>query len=254
MKNVQVSRPNRSLELRLEFPYPVERLLSHGMICSGEQTIILKKLGPKDSGVVEAILGVGEKKGFAVELTPEAFAVTTAPASTGFKRSGEDRYTYRERIGHENDLFIIGGGHCALALSAIMFKLGFRVTVFDDRPNLNTLVKNRFADRVCVVGSYQEIGEALPSGDNKYVVVMTLGYKYDKVVIQELLAKDFRYFGVLGSKAKMAVLMRELIDEGHDPGRLGAIRTPAGVDINSRTPEEIAVSIAAEIISVKNKA
>ncbi|HKX83448.1 MAG TPA: XdhC family protein, partial [Pyrinomonadaceae bacterium] len=69
----------------------------------------------------------------------------------------------------------------------------------------------------------------------------------------QLIRKDFKYFGVLGSKAKMATLMKELRSEGYDEEKLKKIHTPIGLPINSRTPEEIAVSIAAEIIAVKNR-
>jgi xanthine dehydrogenase accessory factor len=81
---------------------------------------------------------------------------------------------------------------------------------------------------------------------------MTLGYRSDAVVIRKLVGGEFKYFGVLGSRAKMGTLMKELRDEGLAVDELDRIRTPIGLPINSRTPEEIAVSIAAEIISVKN--
>jgi xanthine dehydrogenase accessory factor len=81
---------------------------------------------------------------------------------------------------------------------------------------------------------------------------MTLGYSSDEEVIRSLIKKDFRYFGVLGSRAKMAVLMNHLENEGIPAAHLSRIHTPIGLPINSHTPEEIAVSIAAEIISVKN--
>jgi xanthine dehydrogenase accessory factor len=70
--------------------------------------------------------------------------------------------------------------------------------------------------------------------------------------MRQLAGRQFKYFGVLGSKAKMASLFKELRADGADPDWLSRIRTPIGLPINSRTPEEIAVSIAAEIISVKN--
>jgi xanthine dehydrogenase accessory factor len=81
---------------------------------------------------------------------------------------------------------------------------------------------------------------------------MTLGYASDELVIRALIDKDFRYFGVLGSNAKMSIMLRKLIKEGLPANKLSSIRTPIGLPIRSRTPEEIAVSIAAEIISVKN--
>jgi xanthine dehydrogenase accessory factor len=146
----------------------------------------------------------------------------------------------------------MGGGHCALALSELMSKLDFRISIFDDRPELNTISKNEFADEITIIDDYERIGGHLPDDDGAYVVVMTLGYASDKVVIKQLCGRDFKYLGVLGSKAKMATLMKELREEGIPKEQLSRIRTPIGLPINSRTPEEIAVSIAAEIIAVKN--
>ena len=130
--------------------------------------------------------------------------------------------------------------------------MDFYITLFDDRPNLNTLSKNKFVHAKKIVESYAEIDEFISSGASHFVVVMTLGYKSDEIVIRKLLDKNFRYFGVLGSRAKMARLLKELKKEGFSGKKLNQIHTPIGLPINSRTPEEIAVSIAAEIIRVKN--
>lgn len=135
-----------------------------------------------------------------------------------------------------------------------MSKMDFRISLFDDRPELNTIEKNRFAHEVTIVDGYENIAAHVPSGPNSYVVVMTLGYRSDAVVIRSLIDREFKYFGVLGSNAKMATMFREFIKEGIPAEKLDRIRTPVGIAINSRTPEEIAVSIAAEIISVKNSA
>jgi xanthine dehydrogenase accessory factor len=130
--------------------------------------------------------------------------------------------------------------------------MDFHVSIFDDRPDLNTILKNDFADEIRIIESYESTAEHIPSSTSAYVVVMTLGYKSDAKVIRSLIDKDFKYFGVLGSKSKMATLMKELSAEGLSRERLNQIHTPIGLPINSHTPEEIAVSIAAEIISVKN--
>jgi xanthine dehydrogenase accessory factor len=87
-----------------------------------------------------------------------------------------------------------------------------------------------------------------------YVVVMTVGYRTDAVVLRQILAKNVRYLGVLGSAAKMKTLLNDLENEGFHNAILRGIRTPIGLNIHSKTPEEIAVSIAAEIIGVKNNA
>ncbi len=131
--------------------------------------------------------------------------------------------------------------------------MDFHISLFDDREDLNTLAKNQFVNEKTIVESYENIGEFIESGVNVYVVVMTLGYEFDEMVIRKLVDKDFKYFGVLGSRAKMRMLLRNLEEENFDKQKLTQIHTPIGLPINSRTPEEIAVSIAAEIIAVKNK-
>ena len=169
-----------------------------------------------------------------------------------FERTGESEFVYEEKLGYKNRLFIVGGGHCALAISELMSKMDFHISLFDDRADLNTLAKNEFVHEKKIIESYEQIGEFIPSGATTYVVVMTLGYKFDEIVIRQLFDKDFKYFGVLGSRAKMKTLLKNLEKEGFDKEKLNKIRTPIGLKINSRTPEEIAVSIAAEIIAVKN--
>jgi xanthine dehydrogenase accessory factor len=228
---------------------------SSGMICSGKQTVVFTRLTRENLPTVEQVRDA-LIAGRADRLTISNENITVGPPERGthnsFVRTSEAEFLYTERLGAENDLYIIGGGHCALALSELMSKMDFRTSIFDDRPELNTIQKNEFADEITIIDRYERIGELIPEGARTYVVVMTLGYASDEVVIRSLFEKDFKYFGVLGSKAKMATLMKTLRSEGYDAGRLDRIRTPIGLPINSRTPEEIAVSIAAEIIAVKN--
>jgi xanthine dehydrogenase accessory factor len=223
-----------------------------GMICSGEQTVISKLLKGDDFNAVEAAAANDRLE---LLIAPNEFCV--GPAKTGtfgiaFKQTSESNFLYTELLGPRNKLIIIGGGHCALALNELMSKMDFHIHIFDDRPELNTIEKNEFADEITIVDVYDSISDRIPEHEDLYVVVMTLGYKTDAVVIRSLASRQFKYFGVLGSKAKMASLIRKLKAEGHDSDGLDRIRTPIGIPINSHTPEEIAVSIAAEIISVKN--
>lgn len=229
---------------------------SSGMICSGRQTVIFRLLTPEDAGTVQEIIRTLEnRESNSLVLTPESMAVepsTPATPDFTFEPHSETDFTFRERLGHKNELFIVGGGHCALALSELMSKMDFYIRLFDDRPELNTISKNTFVHEKHVIESYEQIAEKVTCGPNAYVVVMTLGFASDEIVIRRLLDKSFRYFGVLGSKAKMATLLKNLKKEGYAEEKLKTIRTPIGLSINSRTPEEIAISIAAEIISVKN--
>jgi xanthine dehydrogenase accessory factor len=229
-----------------------------GMICSGKQTVLLFKLNPDHlKNVREIIRSIEQNDSKVLQITQSDLQVTNFQSidfDFKFEYKDENQFSFEEKLGFKNKLFIVGGGHCALALSEIMSKMDFYISLFDDRPNLNTLDKNKFVHAKTIVESYGNIDDFIPSGANIYVVIMTLGYKSDETVIRKLLEKDFKYFGVLGSRAKMKTLFRNLEKETFPKEKLNRIHTPIGLPINSQTPEEIAVSIAAEIISVKNKA
>jgi xanthine dehydrogenase accessory factor len=232
-----------------------------GMICSGKQTVIFFALNSSHLQNVRKIIAVLEnhQPHAKLQMANDELRIIEKPTKAGnqnidfrFERAGENEFVYEESLGFKQKLFIVGGGHCALALSELMSKMDFHISLFDDRADLNTLAKNEFVHRKTIIESYERMDEFIPSGANVYVVVMTLGYKFDELVIRRLFDKDFKYFGVLGSRAKMKTLLRNLEKEGFDKEKLNKIRTPVGLKINSRTPEEIAVSIAAEIITVKN--
>jgi xanthine dehydrogenase accessory factor len=230
---------------------------SSGMICSGKQIVIFFELNlPHLETIREVIYSVENQLPCRLQISNFKFQISNSIQNEDFQfeRLGENEFIYEEKLGFKNKLFIIGGGHCALALSELMSKMDFHISLFDDRADLNTLAKNEFVHHKQIIESYENIGEFIESGSNVYVVVMTLGYKFDEIAVRKLFDKKFKYFGVLGSKAKMKTVLRNLEKEGFDQEKLSEIHTPIGLPINSRTPEEIAVSIAAEIIAVKNDA
>ena len=227
-----------------------------GMICSGEQTVIFYKLNFGDLPAIRKIVrSLKNHQSKLLQITTNNLQVTeNHPDDFDYRfiKRDESDFLFQEKLGFKNKLFIIGGGHCSLALSELASKMDFYISLFDDRPNLNTLAKNKFVHEKTIVESYEKIGDFIPSGAKHFVVVMTLGYQSDEIVIRRLLDKDFKYFGILGSRAKMATLLKNLKKEGFSKEKLDKIHTPIGLQINSRTPDEIAVSIAAEIIAVKN--
>jgi xanthine dehydrogenase accessory factor len=149
-------------------------------------------------------------------------------------------------------LYIIGGGHCALALSKLMSTMDFYIHLFETREGLNTMVRNSFAHEKKVINSYAELFELIPPGKNNYVVIMTFGYRTDDAAARALMNKDFKYIGLLGSKMKIEKMFADYRGEGIAGELMHTIHSPVGIQIKSETPEEIAVSIAAEIIKVKN--
>ena len=148
-------------------------------------------------------------------------------------------------------MYIIGGGHCALALSKLMSEMDFYIHVYDERDALNTMQQNKYAHRKTIVNSYADIWFIDRESNSSYVVIMTFGYRTDDLVLRTLLKKEFKYIGVFGSKKKMEKMFAAYREENISEEFLKKIHSPIGIPIKSHTTAEIAVSIAAEIIQCK---
>jgi xanthine dehydrogenase accessory factor len=164
-------------------------------------------------------------------------------------------WCYREQLGFRDHVTVVGGGHVSLALSNVLALLDFELTVLDDRPDLPTLAANQAAHHRRVI-SYDTIADEIVPGPHQYVVVMTVGYRTDALVLRQLLGsttepEPYRYLGVMGSTAKVAELRRGLAEAGFTAAAMARLRGPIGLPIGSQTPEEIAVSIAAELIQAR---
>ena len=227
-----------------------------GMICSGEQTILLYKLLPEHITPVNKIISaLHEHQQGMLQLSPTGlqFIPHIAPEDTAsFHMESEIAWLYKEPIGYRDRLFIIGGGHCSLALSQIMEPLGFYIHIFEDRPDLHTLLQNSAAHEKTIVRDYNQLKIMIPPGAHHYVTIMTVGYRTDDIVVRALLHKSFRYCGLLGSASKVHRMFDAYKEEGLEGPLLENIHAPMGLNIHSCTPAEIAVSIAAEIIQVRN--
>lgn len=227
-----------------------------GMICSGEQTILLYAVKEKDAATVQSIIhSLEQYKNGTLRISPEGlfFSAAIPTAEFHFDILPEQGWEYAEKTGYKNQLFIIGGGHCALAFSKLMREMDFYITLYEERESLHTVLQNEFAHEVNIVDDYTALSNLIPSGPNQYVVIMTFGYRTDDIALRSLINKTFTYLGVLGSKKKMEKLFDDYRADGIAEAVLQRIHSPVGLDISSQTPEEIAVSIAAEIIQVKNK-
>ena len=227
-----------------------------GMISSGEQTIFLWPLQQRDTATVQQLVqSLEQHEPGQLRLSPNGISFSFTPMLEPFwyNYSGPDEWELLERTGIKNRLYIIGGGHCALAFSALMRTMDFYITVLDERTGLHTMELNTTAQEKKVIENYTLLGDYITGGPDVYVVIMTFGYRTDQVALRALQHKSFRYLGVLGSKHKMKKLLEEWKAEGIDENWLNQVHTPIGIPVNSRTPAEIAVSIAAEIIREKNK-
>lgn len=219
-----------------------------GMICSGSQLNVFIPLSIAEKDIIEQIISSTKKN---IQLSPLGLQLSNE-STPGLQYVSETEWLYSEAISTQPVIHIIGGGHVGLALSELMKYLGFYIKLYDDRQDLNTITANSFADEIKQV-QYENIGKLFEQCDNDYVVIMTVGYRTDKIVLKQLVQHSFFYIGLLGSDNKINMLLEEMRLEGYTLQQLKNIHTPIGINIFSKTPKEIAVSIAAEIIREKNK-
>jgi xanthine dehydrogenase accessory factor len=226
-----------------------------GMICSGEQTIVLYRIMDRDEQSIQQIIkSLEQNHNGALQLSPAGLQfIPQAPAEDFyFSMTSETDWVYREKTGFKNHLHVIGAGHCALALCRLMQEMEFFVHLYDDRSDLKTFNENNYVHEKKEIDDYEELAALIPDGHNQYIVVMTAGYRTDDIALRTLWKKKFRYFGLLGSKSKIDKMFTDYRKEDIPDSLLQTIHAPMGISIHSQTPEEIAISIAAEIIREKN--
>ncbi len=147
---------------------------------------------------------------------------------------------------------IFGGGHCGAALTPILKSVGFRVTVFDDRAEYADRARFPAAEAV-ICGNYSRISDYLTLRADDYVVIMTTGHSFDLEVEAQVLEVMPVYVGAMGSRGKITAINKALTERGFSSEQLAHVHTPIGIPIGGATPEEIAVSIAAEMIAERAK-
>jgi xanthine dehydrogenase accessory factor len=149
-------------------------------------------------------------------------------------------------------VFIFGGGHISLSVSKIGAMAGFQVTVIDDRPEFAN--PERFPEAAQVIA--EKFSTAFPRLQvtrSSYLVIVTRGHADDQQVLEWALTTEAGYIGMIGSKRKIATLYRNLEEKGIAREKLLRVHAPIGLDIGALTPEEIAVSIVAQMIQVRRK-
>lgn len=229
-----------------------------GMICAGQQTNITLVLDDRHLGVVSdlAHLELEDKPGEWVVDSSGRFEVLEGMGKgpmVSLEQTDHD-WTYREKVFLWKRAAIIGGGHCGLALSEVLARLGYVVTVFDTREDLQTLNDNVFARYIRVVDDYAEAARQIPYDTYTHVVVMTADFPGDTRALEGvwLSRKAFPYVGLMGSPAKIRAIFSELKERGVDEGFLAGLRAPVGLPMKSNRPEEIAISVAAEILQLRD--
>jgi xanthine dehydrogenase accessory factor len=146
-------------------------------------------------------------------------------------------------------LYLVGSGHVARAVAEIAGNVGFTVTVIDDDPRWAN--RERFPRAADIrIGDHGEAVASLSPQGRSFLVIMTRDHKTDQAALREALKGDFDYVGMIGSRKKINKIKDNLAAEGISAEKLEEFYAPIGIHIGAETPEEIAVSVAAELISV----
>jgi len=159
---------------------------------------------------------------------------------------------YIEPVVPTPKVFIFGGGHISLFLAKICAMVGFQVAVIDDRPQFAN--KERFPEAGEVIA--EEFPFALPKlkvNRSSYLVIVTRGHAYDQEVLEWAVGTEARYLGMIGSRRKIKTVYDNLAAKGIPPEKFQRVHAPVGLNIGALTPEEIAVSIVAEMIQERRK-
>jgi xanthine dehydrogenase accessory factor len=218
-----------------------------------------RKIGTKmlvrGDGSTMGTIGGGEIEAKIIDLALSSIAdgvPKTVPFDLterkGILVCGGKIFVFVEPVLPDPQLLIVGAGHVGKALSTVARFSGFRVTVIDDRPeyanpenlpDAHTIVVNEFIDPF----------HGVLVDDNSYVVIATRGHTHDLDGLKAALVTDARYIGLVGSWSKKTLLFGSLRDLGFPEDIVGRVIVPVGLPIGSVTPEEIAISIMAQIIS-----
>lgn len=148
-------------------------------------------------------------------------------------------------------VLVVGGGHVGQAVAMAARRAGFRVSVVDDRADMVTEQRFPGVDHR-LTGGVELLNDHLTVDDSTFVVVVTRGHRFDSEWVRSLLAYRPRYIGMIGSEKKVAMTFDGLRADGVPEDAIAAIHAPIGLDIGAETPDEIAVSVVAEIIAVRH--
>ena len=195
---------------------------------------------------IKQVLKEGKGKLITYHLTKEQAALDEGAICGG------EMKVFIDILQPKEELLIFGAGHCAACVSKLAKTMGFKVTIIDDRKEFANQDKFPEADEIIV----KETEKALTHfkiTPSTYIIVLTRGHLKDEEVLGLVFKSSAAYIGMIGSRKKNATVFQHLEEQGISTQEFKKVHAPIGMDIGAQTPEEIAVSIMAEIIQVRRK-
>ena len=236
-----------------------EEAATIGMICGGDIWLSYHYLSSDIKGQQEVFQQIVD----AQENNENIWLMIKTSAYTGcyieIMREGGSQPTfmklrsdvfYTEPILKAGTVYIFGGGHVSKKLTPLLGSLGFSCVVYDDREEYANQQEFPSADKV-ICEEFAEIEKFVELKAEDYMIAMTRGHLHDLIVQSWALKAQPRYIGVIGSRKKVAFATKELLKQGFSAEVIASCHSPIGLDIGADTPEEIAVSVAAELIAAR---
>jgi len=277
----------------LHFELTSEQLAEGGLICGGNISIFLEPLREEFSGIYREAASIRQKGGAAILATlvsvdgafpkwegskvlmkisgekvgllaggvelekkilreAEVLLKEKKPKVLVYSSENRKMEVLLESIFSELTVYIFGGGHISEQVALLARKVHFKVVVVDDREMFANRERFPDADEV-IISEFEKCFDKLQIDDSSYIVIVTRGHLYDGLVLEQAIRTNACYIGMIGSKKKIRTLFQNLIEKGMAKETLDRVHAPIGIDINSETPEEIAISIVAELIKVRGE-
>jgi len=261
------------LTVMLRVNMDATRVEDRAMLCGGSVDILLEPVREERRAVYEPVGRCIEDMDRAMVLTrfgPRGFAKSLIRGDgtvigdhvdrqaldrcmdlMNLSRSELSEETFAEPVTITVPLYIFGAGHVSQHLSRVAKAAGFSVTVIDDRKEFANIDRFSEADAI-VTGQFRDVFSSLDFTGNEYVAIVTRSQEQDALVLEEVLRRNTKYVGMMGSTRKIGIIMESLHKKGLERKTTGSVHAPIGLDIDAETPQEVAVSIVAEMIKVKN--
>jgi xanthine dehydrogenase accessory factor len=262
------------------------------MICGGEAEVLVEFVDGKDSGSAEVyrllesitasrasgyaltllemplegnqtepvkhlvVDGSGRHAGFfpgcdaAMKALPEARLLKQAQL---LEVPGSPHPVLLEWLHPTATVYIFGSGHVGICVAHLAAYVDFAVVMIDDRSDFASLQRVPEADRVVVLESFADAMADLPIDEDSFIVIVTRGHAHDKTVLAQALKTKAGYIGMIGSRRKTHLIFEALLAEGYTPDDIQRVHAPIGLPIGGETPQEIGISIIAEMLQVRHQ-
>lgn len=257
----------------VHFEFTHSDMAKSDMICGGKADIFLEPVFPENKVLVDLYRNISETlkkggRGVLYSLIEEGLPFMADNTKTFISESEElesvqaglppapemaepeEKQMFIETIKPDDFLYLFGAGHVSTFIAPVAHMVGFHVVVIDDREEFAN--KDRFPDAEQILAMpFSEAFDAIHPTFTSSIVIVTRGHIHDKAVLRKALETPASYIGMIGSSRKRKLIYKALEEEGITRDQLDSIYSPIGLSIGSETPEEIAVSIVAELIKVR---